>query len=260
VNVVSLIVYPIKSLRGVVLARSPLDRRGLRWDRRWMIVDEHGVFLSQRSRPLMALLDQELDGDLLRVHAPSMRPLEHPIADRGDRRRVTIWGDRVSAEDAGDDAARWFTEALGSPARLVFMPETARRRVKSPEAMPGDLAPFSDACPVLVASEASLADLNARLARPIEMIRFRPNVVIDGCEPFAEDDFPSLDMKGVRLRRIKRCGRCLVTTIDPATGLSGTEPLRTLAEYRKFGRNACFGSYYAPEALGDIAVGDRVRA
>lgn len=254
-----IVVFPVKSLRGVSVDRWPMEKTGLRWDRRWMLVDERGRFLSQRSDPSMALIDVGVESEALIFGAPGRRELR--VEDlAGGAVDVEIWRKRVRARLVSPDADAWFSEALGRSARLVVMPSGMRRKPGSSESRAGDRVGFADSDPVLIASEASLQDLNARLFAPIPMRRFRANLVLEGAQAYAEDGFDEVRVGDVQLRRTRRCGRCSVTTIDIETGRTGEEPLRTLATYRRFGRKVCFGTYYVPDRLGVVSVGDDVRA
>lgn len=255
-----LVVYPVKSLRGVRVGRWPVERRGLRHDRRWLLVDAEGKFLSQRSDRRLALVDVEILETHLRISAMGHGELLIPLQEEGPRRCVRIWDDTVDGVEVGPEAGRWFSDYLESPTALVYMPEDVKRPVPWPEASEGDLVGFGDSCPILVAGQSSLDDLNGRLAQPIPIRRFRPNLVISGASPFAEDEWTGIETGEVALRRIRGCGRCSVTTIDIDTGEASDEPLRTLATFRKQGKNVYFGSYYAPDLCGELAVGDAVNA
>jgi uncharacterized protein len=245
----SLFVYPVKSCRGIELARAEVTLEGLRHDREWMIVSPSGRYLTQREAPRLALLRPELATDSILLTAPDMPALEAPFRAVTDRPvQVTIWRDHCKAHDAGRAAAKWLEEFLGRPARLVRFDATQPRPtgpVASGEA--GGFSKFADAFPFLVLSRASLADLNARLPVPLPMDRFRPNIVLDGCPPYAEDAFRGVAIDGVELRMVKPCTRCVVTTTEQSTGeRDGVEPLRTLKSYRwdaalqgvTFGQNA----------------------
>lgn len=224
-------VHPLKGAAGVALSAVALDRFGPRHDRRWMAVDDDGVFLSQRNTPALALVGTVVDGDTLTLTAPGLAPLRVP-AGRTPR-RVRVWRDDVDALDCGDDAAAWLRAALGESARLVHLPDDGERVVDPSYARPGDRVAFSDAFPFLVIARASLDDLNARLDAPIPMDRFRPNLVIDGAAPYAEDRWRRIRVGSVELDVVKPCARCVVTTTDQRTGERGKEPLRTLATYRR---------------------------
>lgn len=257
VHVSELVIFPIKSLRGVSVDDWRVEMRGLRHDRRWMLVDSDGVFLTQRKLHEMALFDVALLDEGLRV-SRGESCLEVPFEPEGGDAEVQVWRSTVQAKRVSSRADAWFTEQLGIPCSLAYMPEDEVRHVSADEARPGDIVGFADACPILVAGQASLDDLNGRLASPVPMRRFRANIVVSGGSAFEEDEWPSVRIEGVSLRRIKRDGRCLVTTIDIETAKSSDEPLRTLASYRKFGTHACFGSYYAAGSLGVVKVGDSV--
>lgn len=254
----ALFVYPVKGCRGIPLSRAHVEARGLRHDRRWAIVDAGGTTLTQRNHPRLALVDVAVEGDALVLSsadagAPALRL---PLAPDGRRRSVTVWSDTVEAIDAGDRAARWATELLGVTASIVHMPDDVRRQVKPAYSRPGDIVGFADAFPLLLASSASLADLNARMERPLPMNRFRPNVVVDGCTPWEEDGWTHVRIGDLPVRVPKPCDRCVVTTTDQRTGERGVEPLRTLATFRKRGNDVLFAVNAVPDAAGEIAVGD----
>jgi uncharacterized protein YcbX len=260
VFVSALFVYPVKGCRGIALERAHVEARGVRHDRRWTLVDEEGTTVTQRTHPRLALVDVALDGDALVLSsrdagAPALRL---PLAPDGRRRSVTVWNDTVEAIDAGDEAARWATELLGVPASIAHMPDDVRRQVKPAYSRPGDVVGFADAFPLLLATTASLADLNARMERPLPMDRFRPNVVVDGSEAWAEDAWTLVRVGGLSVRVVKPCDRCVVTTTDQRTGERGVEPLRTLATFRRRDHDVLFAVNAIPAAEGEVAVGDRV--
>ena len=267
-RVSALHVYPVKALAGVALDAARVDDLGLTPDRRWMLVDADGRALTQREVPALVRLATALLGDGgVRVTAPdgSTREL-HAAPPDARRRLVRLFGDVIEAatSDAATDA--WFARHVGVPCALVHLPGDVVRPVDPDYAEPEDRAAFSDGYPVLVASEASLADLNARLvargAAPVTMARFRPNVVLagDALAAFAEDDWRALRLgdgdRAVTLRLVKPCARCVVTTVDPATGATGREPLRTLAEYRRRGSKVLFAQNALVRAGGTVRVGD----
>ncbi len=252
--------YPLKSGRGRRLAQARLDTWGLEGDRAWMVVDGEGGFLSQRSLPAMALIEALPRPGGLVLEAPGMAPLAVPVPAGDALREVEVWGDAGVARDAGDAAAAWLEGFLGQACRLVALGPEWRRPVDPDHDPYGSQAAFSDGFPLLLISEASLADLNARLPAPLPMSRFRPNIVLDSCAPYAEDGWRSLDIGGLRLEVVKPCSRCAITTVDTDTGRAGKEPLRTLARYRRgaggkvyFGQNLVHG-----QARGVLRVGDVV--
>lgn len=269
-RVSGLFIYPIKAVRAVPLTEAVVEPRGLAGDRRWLIVDENDVFVTQRDHPVLATVIAELLPEGLRLRREGMPELEvspppsplsatQGIRGEGGNRMVTIWRSQVDALDAGHAAAEWVSQVLGYPARLVFMGPDSRRPVDPDYGQLGDEVSFADGFPLLITNEASLADLNARLASPVPMNRFRPNVVLSGANGWGEDDWKLLRIGEVEFRNVKKCGRCIVTTTDQTTGQRmGDEPLRTLATFRNFDGKAMFGSNLIPSGSGTIRVGDVV--
>ena len=254
----ALYIYPIKSCRGIRVDEWAVAERGFVADRRWMIVDAAGKFVTQRETPALALVAITLAGDSMRLTAPGLPEFVLPRSfDEGAERAVRIWGDSSEARVHPAGSA-WFSSYLGRAHELVYMPEQHRRAVDRARAAPGDIVGFADAYPFLLISEASLADLNGRLAAPVSVSRFRPNIVIKGTEPYAEDGYARVRMGEITFRGPKRCDRCVMTTIDPDTGLLGKEPLRTLATYRLEDRKVWFGMNLIHDNLGVLRVGDGV--
>lgn len=253
-------VYPIKACGAVSQTRWELEPRGLRLDRRWMVVDTAGVFMTQRDYPRLTLVSVRLHTEHLTLNAPGMEPLDVPLAPPGGRHLpVVIWDDGVEAADAGEDAAGWFSEYLETACRLVGMTDRSVRPVNPEYAVNHDVVSFADGYPLLLISEASLADLNSRLESPISMKRFRPNLVVKGCEPFAEDTWKEIAIGDVHFHLVKPCARCTVPTVDLATGEKGVEPLRTLKTFRNVGNQVMFGQNLIHAANGTLAMGDEVR-
>jgi uncharacterized protein YcbX len=252
----ALYVYPIKACRGVRVDEWPVVERGFEADRRWMIVDAAGTFVTQREVARLALVTTAFDGASLRVTAPGLAPLLLPRAYEVEATRaVRVWGDELLGCVHAEGSA-WFSEYLGAPHELVYMPDAQRRPVNPARARAGDIVSFADGYPFLLISEASLADLNRRLPQPVTMERFRPNIVVDGTTPFAEDDFAELRMGGISFRGVKRCDRCSVTTVDLETGKAGREPLRTLATFRLQDSKVWFGMNLIHDGPGVLRVGD----
>ena len=255
-----LFLYPIKGCRGIALRAGEVERRGLAGDRRWMVVDDTGRFVSQREHPRLALVDVAWGpgADSLALAAPDQPPCTLPrVWNDGPFREVEIWRNRVPARVHPGGSA-WFSRVLGFPASAVYMPDEIERAVNPARSRPGDIVSFADAYPLLVISEASLHELNARLAAPISMRRFRPNLVVAGASPFAEDTWTQIRIGGVVLRWAKPCDRCTVTTVDPDTGTRGKEPLATLASFRRRDGAVWFGSNFIPDRFGPLQVGDPV--
>ena len=249
--------YPVKSLGGFAVEAAAIDELGLAGDRRFMVVEPSGQFLTQRALPRMALIATALTGEFLTLRAGGAGTVR--VARAPDPSApllpVGVWKDAgLQAEDCGEDAARWLGEFLGRPCRLVrigaaFVRPIPGRKLPGPAAAPRFVS-FADAFPFLVIGEATLGELNGRLAAQgepaVPMDRFRPNLVVRGGAPYAEDGWERLRIGGVAFRGAEPCARCVITTTDQATAERGPEPLRTLATYRRdarepskvnFGRN-----------------------
>ena len=254
-----IVVYPLKSAAGVAVSRARVERQGLALDRRWMLVDEEGMFLSQRSEPRLALIRIEIGTDRLTVSAPGMPALELDLDPaRDDTLPVHLWGDDVAATRIGADEDGWFRAFLGRRVRLVHVPDEHLRQVDPEFARQGDLVGFADGYPFLLASESSLAALNERLDEPLPMNRFRPNLIVRGAEPWAEDGWDRIRMGDIVFHVVKPCARCSITTVDQDTGARGKEPLRTLARFRRVGNKVMFAQNLVHDATGTIEVGSRV--
>jgi uncharacterized protein YcbX len=262
IRAAALYIYPIKACRGIAVPRAEVAERGFRRDRRWMIVDAGGVFVTQRQRPSLALVSVALDGDRVGermvVSAPDLDPLELPAEhEAGAPRPVQVWRHRGQGL-RHDEGSAWFSRYLGGDHQLVYMPESHRRRVDPQHGRRGDVVSFADGYPFLLTTQESLDDLNRRLSAPVGMERFRPNIVVAGGAPFAEDGWSKLAIGPVGFRVAKPCERCVVTTVDPSTGKPGREPLRTLATFRADGARVLFGVNLVHEGTGTITVGDAV--
>jgi uncharacterized protein YcbX len=262
VSLAAIHIYPVKSLAGIALGEAELTGRGLRHDRRFMVVDPGGGFFTQRDIPKMATVWTEIAGEKLRLAAPDAGEVELDAEPRGgEPMTVKVWNSTCAAVAPSPAADQWLSAYLGAPCRLAYMPEETRRAVNP--AYGGDNAvSFADGYPFLVTSEASLADLNTRLAQPLPMNRFRPNLVIRGAGAFEEDGWKDFRVGAAAFRMAKPCGRCQVTTTDQATGeVMGPEPLSVLTAYRdspEFG--ARFGMNAVALSGGRIRVGDTVAA
>lgn len=258
-HVASLHRYPVKSCRGEAVGELALDRHGPAGDRRFMIVDGEGRFLTQREHHRLALVTPEVTASTLSLTAPGMPRLEVPLGVERPSRDFTVWRFSGAGADLGVEAEAWLTALLGSPVRLVEWRDDEFRPANPTYAPEGSSAGrFTDGYPVLLATEASLADLNQRMAKPLPMTRFRPNVVVAGAEPWVEDGWRALRISGVELRVTKPCERCVITTIDEETGFSGKEPLATLATFRKRGSAVHFAVNLVHAAPGTLRAGDPV--
>ncbi len=264
-----LFIYPVKSLGGFSVPSAEVDALGLIGDRRFLVVDETGRFLTQRVLPRMALIQTALSSEALTLSAAGAGTIaiaRHPDT-RAPLRNVTIWkSEGLLAEDCGDAPAAWLSEFLGARVRLVRIGEKFLRPVLKPAAGPGDCVTFADAVPLLVIGESTLADLNDRLlARgesALPMNRFRPNLVVSGSAAFAEDEWPRFRIGEVTFRAAGPCIRCTITTTDQETAERGKEPLRTLATYRRTAADptaVTFGQNLIHETKrGTLRVGDTV--
>lgn len=245
------------------MQRAVLDALGLEHDRRYMVVDAAGKFITQRTHARLAHVTLGFTDDGFRVglHAwatSQQPPLTLPRVLRdGAMMRVTVWRDQVNARVHAEGSA-WFSALLGQPASLVYVAPEEARQVDRGFARDGDRVGFADGFPLLVLAEASLAALNERLAEPVELERFRPNVVLGGVEAFAEDVVRALRIGEVSLRAVKPCSRCVVITIDPRTGQAGKEPLATLARFRQRDGQVFMGMNVVHDAPGVLRVGDPV--
>ncbi|MES2124575.1 MAG: MOSC N-terminal beta barrel domain-containing protein [Gemmatimonadota bacterium] len=262
--VTSLHRYPIKGCRGHSLDRAALDTIGFVGDRRLMLVDVTGRFVSQREEQLLATIEPELSGDHLVVRAARARPLALDIDPAGAAVRVNVWGTEFDAVDQGERAARWFSDLVGTALRLVWFGPLSSRPIDPRYSPRADAqTAFTDGYQVLLTVQASLDDLNTRLPAPIPMARFRPNVVVNGATAWDEDGWRQIRIGGVVFDAVKPCARCLVTTTDQESGARDPqqEPLRTLAKFRTVpGLGAIFGQNLVSRAPGSLAVGDAVVA
>jgi len=258
-------IYPVKGLKGIDLTSARATDRGLEHDRRWMVVDANGDFLSQREHPKMATVWTDIDADALSLSAPDMSTVDVPLDPRPSApMKVRVWRSVCDAIPVSAYADGWLSDYLGIACRLVYMPEATRRLSNAEHGGNGNLVGFADGYAYLVTTQASLAELNARLAargqKAVPMNRFRPNLVVSGGEPFGEDAWKELRVGGAVLRAAKPCGRCQVTTTDQATGeVTGPEPLATLGTFRdsaQFG--TMFGMNMVTVSPGALRVGDRV--
>lgn len=235
-------IYPIKSLRGNAVTETLVEKRGLRHDRRWMITDREGMFLTQREFPRMALIGVEVGEEQVVLRAPEMAELSIPHRPAvGPRRPVTVWNSTVEAAEYPGDVNQWLSEAVGGECVLFAMPAEAERHVNPLFDRGDDLVSFADGYPLLLIGEGSLAELNRRIAAnggngsvsPLEMRRFRPNLVVAGSEPFEEDTWSRIRVGEAVFRVVRPCARCAITTVDPDRGeFDGKEPLKTLATFR----------------------------
>lgn len=283
ISILSLHTYPVKSCGALTHTQIGVTETGLAHDREWVVADELGRFLTQRTYPSMALIQPTLDATAMFLNAPEMPTLRislRPAAPDSPAVPIRIWDSDTLGHDEGDMAGRWFSDYLGVRCRLYRVHRDARRlagpelvahwRRRHPELaeFPAEhRVGFADSFPFLITSQASLEDLNQRLTtrghEAVAMSRFRPNIVIQGLAAYEEDYLSSLRRGPVRLAVVKRCTRCPIPNVDPLTGQVGPEPMTTLRDYRHFGRGVLFGvnaviGGASPDTV--LSVGDRLEA
>ncbi|MGN6397071.1 MAG: MOSC domain-containing protein [Mucilaginibacter sp.] len=261
-KVSELYIYPIKSLAGIPVKKAFVTPRGFGHDRRWLLVDENNCFITQREHHQMALLQVAIENDGLRVtHKVNNKSISIPFYTPGtghEQVMVTIWDDNCIAEFVSAEADKWFTEMLGIKCRLVYMPDSTHRMVDQRYAKEDSITSFADAYPFLLVGQASLDDLNTRLAEALPMNRFRPNIVFTGGEPFGEDMYGHFTINNINFYGVKLCARCVMTTVDQDTAITGKEPLKTLAKYRFKNNKILFGQNLIHKGEGGITVGDEL--
>jgi len=279
-------IYPIKSLKGIVLQDSVVEKRGLRFDRRWMLTDPDGMFFTQREVPKMAAVTVKVLNGALGVSAEGFESLEIPFEpDHGERETVTVWDSTLVGETYLGPMNEWFSEVLAKKCKLVRMPDNAERHVNEKFDLGKDTVSFADGYPLLLIGEGSLAEVNERLhdryrddeygaKLPLPMNRFRPNVVVQGTDPFEEDKWSKIRIGEAIFRVPKPCARCVMTTVDQVRGeFDGKEPLKMIASFRmakdvfpntfeSLGQTAnavLFGENLIPENPGiTVRLGDAV--
>jgi uncharacterized protein len=252
--------YPIKSAAGISPASWDVDDLGFHYDRRWMVIDDAGRGLTQRTHPRLAVVRPSFQDQRLLVEAPGMPVLELPLHPAPSvTTQVVVWSDTCEALWLGQPAADWFSRLLGCSCSLVYMPDETVRPANPAFAPAGTRVSFADAFPFLIISEESLGELNSRLATPVPMNRFRPNLVIAGGEPFIEDSLSRFEIGPMRFQVVKPCDRCAIPMTDQLTTQRGPEPLRTLATYRKRNGKVFFGQNVVHAGSGRLVAGDTLR-
>ena len=258
--------YPVKSCRGESVPDLLVEPWGLAGDRRWMLVDESGSAITAREVNRMVLIDPTITPDGLVISAPDLPTLTVATPAPDAQSPVDLWSSHLTAAPAGPEADAWFSKATGRTARLVHLDDPTRRPTSPDFGEPGDRVSFADGYPLLLATEESLASLNDAVLETsqgaheaLPMTRFRPNLVVRGAEAWAEDDWRRIRVGAAVFRVVKGCARCVLTTIDPDTGLRGKEPIASLARIRRWDGKTWFGINLVPDAAGvTIRVGDEV--
>lgn len=253
-------IYPIKSLGGIRLRSARVLEKGLLHDRRWMLVDQHGEFMTQRTFPKMALFRPSIIDDMITVEKKNEKDKRVSPAfsidspSRGKLIRTNVWDDEVEVAEVDPELSEWFSRELEVPCRLVNFPESNPRFAGSTVRN----VSLADAFPFMIIGQSSLDDLNARLQNPLPMNRFRPNFVFTGGKPFEEDTWRGFMIGNVGFEATKPCARCMLPTIDQESGEKGAEPLRTLSGYRKTGNKILFGQNLVATRPGEIFEGDTI--
>lgn len=258
-TVQDIFVYPVKSLGGIRLSEAVVEEKGFRYDRRWMLVDGEGVFVTQRNHPQLALLTVALgENELVVSHSKEGgKRVGIPFdLSTGPELTVTIWDDQVLAKIVHPDLDTWFSDFLGFRVSLVVMPESTHRKVNPKYAVHSESVSFADGMPYLLIGQESLNDLNSRLETPAPMNRFRPNIVFAGGSPYLEDSLRRIKIGELEFEIVKPCARCVMTTVDQSSGVKGKEPLKTLSSYRAINGKVYFGQNVIALQAGKIKVGD----
>ena len=259
-EVSELFVYPIKSLGGISVSSARVEERGFQFDRRWMLTDDMNQFISQRELPDLALLQVQIMPDGLNVtHKQNHSSVRIPFWPETDHLiNVSIWDDICEAQRVSPLLDQWFSDILSFSCRLVYMPDRTKRKVDPEYAVQDEITGFSDGYPFLMIGKSSLEDLNERLEIPVEINRFRPNIVFTGGQPYAEDNFEEFTINGIVFAGVKLCARCMITTIDQDNAIKAKEPLRTLSTYREKNGNVYFGQNLLHQGSGMIRTGDTI--
>jgi MOSC domain-containing protein len=255
----SLYLYPIKSTAPLEVETALVEPRGLRSDRRWMVVDATGRFITGREMPRLTLVSARPSVHGLSLEAPGMPSLQVPFPEADTIVHVVVWKSDLAARPVVA-ADAWLSEFLQQPVRLVHMDAGVTRPMTDVHSQAGDEVSFADAFPLLLISRAALDGLNARLEKPVSMLQFRPNLVVDDAPAHAEDDWKRIRIGDVEFDVAKPCTRCVFTTVDPLRGERDPdgEPLRTLIGYRRSGDGVTFGQNLIPRSLGTLRTGDAV--
>lgn len=252
-------IYPIKSLAGIRLQKAIVKQKGLQYDRRWMLVDTTGRFLTQREHPEMALFNVAIDNSdlLVRRQTESIR-LDLNGKSEVNLSKVQIWDDEVEAWEVNPEYSAWFSRHLGIDCKLVFFPENSQRDVDPEYAFKKEQVSLADAYPFLIIGQSSLDALNKKLEFPISIKRFRPNFIFTEGHPHEEDTWRNFKIGSVSFEGVKPCARCVLTTVDPETGVKGIEPLKTMSTYRKQNGKVYFGENLLARTEGEVREGDLI--
>ena len=252
-------IYPVKSLGGIRVKQASVLKKGLQYDRRYMLVDQHNQFITQRAVHELALfkLSMAEDGFLVSFKGDYIKLPPTPTVT-GTTQKVRIWNDTVDASELDQQINDWFSHQLGFPCRLVYFPEDNERLVDRNFVSGDEQVSLADGYPYLIIGQSSLDDLNSRLDKPVPMNRFRPNFVFAGGEAFGEDKWNDFTIGDNRFKGMKLCARCTIPTVDQSTGVAGLEPLKILATFRKNGSKVNFGQNLIPLDFSRVSEGDPI--
>lgn len=261
-SISQLFIYPIKSLGGISIKSATITDRGLQYDRRFLLIDENNSFLTQRVFPKMALLQTAIEDDTLLVFQKNTNEdkLVLPLSPAKVSKNilVRIWDDDCEVQLVSEEVDDWFSKKLNRYCRLVYMPQSTKRKVDAKYAFNNEITSFSDAFPLLIIGQSSLDDLNSRLTLPLPINRFRPNIVFTGGAPFQEDLMEHFKISGCDFYCVKPSARCVITTTDQETAITGKEPLKTLSTYRSKNNKVYFGQNVLLKGEGKINAGDKI--
>ncbi|WP_395377688.1 MOSC domain-containing protein [Marinicella sp. W31] len=258
-HVSALFYYPVKSLAGIALQSAEIEALGIRYDRRWMVVDTSGRFVTQRQHPQMALIQVLLDNGHLKLSHALHGAVMVPDPQEDQDVQVDIWDSSVTAWACHATVDTWLSEVLGISCRLVYFSETSERQIDTAFAQAGEQVAFADGFPLLVVNEATLEALNAELAMPVPVQRFRPNIVLKGAQSLQEHQWQTLTIGDCMIDLVKPCSRCVMTTVDHQRGIrTSNEPFATLQRFNNINGKAVFGMNALCRKSGVIHVGDVV--
>lgn len=253
-------IYPIKSLGGIRVDSAFAEDRGLQYDRRYLLVDENGTFLTQRDLPQMALLKLSFEKNGFKVcNSADNSSITIPLESYSDEKiMIQIWDDICNSVIVDKKLDEWFSEILKVKCSLVYMPDNEKRVVEKKYVNENHIVSFADAYPFLIIGQSSLDDLNSRLEIPLPINRFRPNFVFSGGNPYEEDNWKNFKIGGINFRAVKPCARCVITTTNQETAELSNEPLKTLSIYRKINGKVMFGMNVICNTTGNVKIGDKI--
>lgn len=261
-SVSQLFIYPVKSLGGISVSSAIITASGFKYDRKWMLVDKDLRCLTQRELPAMALLQVELTRGGLKVfhkEKPNCSILIPFSSENSETFIVKIFDETCDATSVSRVIDEWFSKMLSINCKLVYFPDTSARVVDKQYAINNETTNFTDGYPFLMLGQASLDDLNMRLAEKLPVNRFRPNIVFTGGQPYEEDSMAHFIINKIHFNGVKLCARCVITTVDQDKGVNSKEPLRTLATYRQKNNKIYFGQNLLAGEKGIISIGDAIQ-